>query len=148
MDLRASQRRAFQAFARVHGRLLVRTKGRPRWLGWRQSALVLETVGRRSGEVRAVPLLYMPHDEHFVILASNYGQEHPPAWWHNLQARPEAAVLWSGRRIPVRAEVVDGDDRVELVRRAREHCAQWRAYLANVDREIPIVVLRRRGDPD
>lgn len=140
------RRWSFQRFANFHGAVLLRTDGRPRWLGPGQYALVLETVGRRSGEPRTVPLLYMPDGDDFVVLASNYGQERPPAWWFNLQARPEAAVRWSGRRVPVRWRVTDGDERRALAERACAYNRQWRGYLTEVDRTIPIVVLERSDD--
>jgi F420H(2)-dependent quinone reductase len=137
------RRRFYQRFARVHGALLIRTKGRPRRLGLRQYALVLETVGRKSGAVRQLPLLYMPHGDDFVVLASNYGQERPPAWWFNLQAQPEAHVLVSGRRVPVTARVLEGDEREAIVPTARGYNVQWREYFASVQRELPIVCLER-----
>jgi deazaflavin-dependent oxidoreductase (nitroreductase family) len=140
----ARRRRFYQRFARIHGALLVRTNGRPRSLGWHQTALVLETVGRKTGEARRVPLLYLPHGDGFVVLASNYGQERPPAWWFNLRAQPDVHVLWSGRRVAVHARVAEGGERVALVERARTYNAQWRDYLSTVQREIPIVILERR----
>lgn len=146
MAYSARQRRFFQRFARLHGALLVRTKGRPRSLGWGQTALVLETVGRRSGQPRRVPLLYLPYGDDFVVLGSNYGQERPPAWWLNLQARPDAHVLWSGRRLPVRAREAEGEERAVLVEQATRYNAQWRDYLRSVDRHLPVVVLERRPD--
>ena len=96
----------------LHGALLVRTGGRPSRLGWHQHALVLETVGRRSGMPRPVPLLTMRHGGDFVVLASNYGQEHPPAWWLNLEANPNATVRLAHQRSrPVCARVATGDER-------------------------------------
>lgn len=139
----AIRRVAYQKFARAHGYVLLRTNGRPRRLGWNQYALVLETVGRRSGAVRAVPLLYLPDGDDFVVLASNYGQERPPAWWFNLQARPDAAVRWSGRRLTVRARLLTGDERDATVERGRDYNKQWQAYFENVRRELPVVKLER-----
>lgn len=140
-------RRFFQTFARYHGKLLLRTNGRPSSLGWGQTALVLETVGRKSGQVRAAPLLYMADGNDFIILASNYGQEHPPAWWFNLQARPEATVLWKGWRVPVVANELAGDERESRIPAMREYNAQWNMYLAEVHRYLPIVRLERSGFP-
>ncbi len=137
------RRVAYQRFATVHGYVLLRTNGRPRRLGRNQYALVLETVGRRSGATRAVPLLYLPDGENFVVLASNYGQERPPAWWLNLQARPDATVRWSGRRLAVRARVLTGDERAAIVGRGREYNRQWRGYFEHVRRELPVVMLER-----
>ncbi len=143
----SSARRSFyQRFAKVHGALLIRTKGRPRRLGWHQFACVLETVGRTSGQTRRLPLLYLPHGDAFLVLASNYGQERPPAWWFNLQARPDAVVLTRGRRVPVRARVLEGDERAAMVPIARDYNVQWRGYLTNVERVIPFVLLEPVAD--
>ena len=143
MPYSARRRQFYQRFAKVHGALLVRTKGRPRRLGLHQFALVLETVGRRSGELRALPLLYMPDRDAFVVLASNYGQERPPAWWFNLQAQPEAVVFVSGTRIAVRARKLEGDEREAIIPKAKAYNVQWRDYLASVERELPIIRLER-----
>jgi len=146
MPYSARRRRFYQRFAKVHGALLLRTNGRPRRLGRNQYALVLETVGRKSGEVRALPLLYMPDGDAFIILASNYGQERPPAWWFNLQDRPDAHVLLSGSRIAVRGRLLEGDEREQIIPRARDYNKQWREYFASVERDLPIVRLERRSE--
>jgi len=135
------QVRFFRAFARRHTRLLVRTRGRPSWSGPRLRFLVLETRGRHSGVTRSVVLLYMPDGEHFVVIASNYGGEQPPAWWLNLSAQPDALVHVSGRTIPVRARALAGEERAAMVARAVTYNRQWRGYLRTVQRELPIVRL-------
>ena len=45
----------------VHGALFLRAQNGPlaRWFG--ASILVLETVGRRTGRLRATPLAYLSH---------------------------------------------------------------------------------------
>ena len=146
MPYSARRRRFYQRFAKVHGALLLKTKGRPHRLGRNQFALVLETVGRRSGELRQLPLLYMPYDNSFLIIASNYGQERPPAWWFNLQAAPEAHVLWSGQRLAVRWRLLDGQEREDVIPQCRAYNPQWNEYFTSVERELPIVVLERVGD--
>jgi deazaflavin-dependent oxidoreductase (nitroreductase family) len=138
------QRLWFQWFAKAHGALLVRTNGRPHQLGRGRSALVLETIGRRSGATRRAPLLYMPRAGGFVVLASNYAQERPPAWWFNLKAEPDAVVLVSGRRVPVRARLTTGDERDGILEAAVVYNKQWLGYLRHLQREIPVVVLERR----
>lgn len=142
------RRTGYQWFAKGHGWLLLRTNGRPHRLGRTQYALVLETIGRKSGLVRSVPLLYLPSGDDFVILASNYGQEQPPAWWRNLEAEPDAAVLCAGRRIPVRARRTEGAERDALIERGRTYNKQWQGYFTTVQRELPVVVLERRPATD
>jgi len=131
----------FKGFARLHTRLLVRTRGRPSSLGPRRTFLVLETTGRRTGRPRSIVLLYMPEGDAFVVLASNYGQEHPPAWWRNLEARPDALVHLSGRTIPVRARALAGDERQAVVAKAVQYNPQWQGYVRTLRRELPVVLL-------
>ncbi len=135
------QVRFFRAFARRHTRVLVRTRGRPSWSGPRLRFLVLETRGRQTGRQRSVVLLYMPDGEHFVVIASNYGGEQPPAWWLNLSAQPEALVHVAGRTVRVRARALAGEEREAMLARAVTYNRQWRGYARTVRRELPIVRL-------
>jgi len=138
---RAARQRFYRGFARAHNALLRRTRGRPEHLGWRLRCLVLETTGRRSGLPRRVVLLYMPDGDGFVVLASNFGGERPPAWWVNLRASPAAVVECRGRRIPVRARELAGDERAVTLARAKAYNKQWRGYAASLQRPLPVVRL-------
>jgi deazaflavin-dependent oxidoreductase (nitroreductase family) len=55
-------------------------------------ALVLTTRGRRSGIPRSTPVLYTEDGPHYLVVASNWGQPHPPNWLLNLRAEPAATV--------------------------------------------------------
>ena len=77
-------------------------------------SLLITTTGRRSGEPRSNPLLYAPDGDAFVVLGSNWGQRHQPAWTGNLLANPQATVTVAGERIPVRARLVTGAERARL----------------------------------
>jgi len=132
----------YQRFAKVHGAVLIRTKGRSRRRNKHgYTFLVLETLGARSGASRQVPLLYLRRGDSFVVLASNFGQERPPAWFLNLLAHPEAHVLIGGQRTSVHARVLEGDERAALVPIVRGYNAQWNEYFDTVQREIPMVLL-------
>ena len=138
--------RFYRAFARSHTRFLVRTRGRPSWSGPHLTFLVLETTGRRSGQPRRVVLLYMARGDDFVVLASNFGGERPPAWWVNLQADPRGTVYRSGRRIAVRARALEGDERAAVLARAVVYNRQWKGYTQSLRRELPVVLLERTTD--
>lgn len=129
------------AFARAHGWLVLRTGGRPEHMTPRLRCLVLETRGRRSHKTRRIPLLYMPDGDGFVVIASNFGQEHPPAWWLNLQAEPDALVQLRGRRVAVHARELQGEERRLMLERATAHNKQWRAYATTLRRELPVIRL-------
>ena len=76
--------------------------------------LLLTTTGRKSGQERTVPLLYARHEGALLVVGSNWGQQHHPAWALNLLAKPEATVTIRGKSGPVRARVIEGTER-ELV---------------------------------
>jgi len=104
--------------------------------------LLLTTIGRRTGQPRTNPLLFMRDDDNFVVVASNGGRAEPPAWYLNLQAEPKATVRDGRRRFDVVAEMPADDEREELWRRLDEFYAGWSHYQTLTDRELPVVRLR------
>lgn len=76
--------------------------------------LLLTTTGRKSGQPRTVPLLFARHEGALLVVGSNWGQQHHPAWALNLLANPEATVAIRGESGPVHARLLEGDER-ELV---------------------------------
>jgi len=106
--------------------------------------LLLTTKGRRSGEPRTVPLLYMEDGERFVVVGSNGGRPEPPAWLLNLRANPEAEVQVGRRHHRVRAEILGGPAHNPLWERLGQYYNGWAHYQTLTDRPIPAVVLRPR----
>lgn len=106
--------------------------------------LLLHHVGRRSGEPRVTPLLYLADGRDLVIVASMGGTPKNPAWFHNLVAAPDIEVEVGRDRRPVRAEVADAEERARLWPRVVELYPGYAAYQARTDREIPVVLLRPR----
>ncbi len=95
--------------------LFRRSDGRWAVLGRaRLPCLLLTTTGRRSGEPRQQPLLYAPDGDGYVVVGSNWGQQHHPAWSANLLANPEATVRVGDRVVPVRAALARGAERERL----------------------------------
>ena len=115
------------------GRLLGSFDGNP--------VLLLHHVGRRSGEERVTPLLYLPDGDDLVIVGSMGGTPKHPAWFHNLTAQPETEVEVGRERRRVRARVAGPDERERLWPRLVEHYPAFRAYQARTEREIPVVIL-------
>ncbi|HEU4600269.1 MAG TPA: nitroreductase/quinone reductase family protein, partial [Solirubrobacterales bacterium] len=67
--------------------------------------LLLTTTGRKSGQQRTAPVVYLADGENYVVIGSNAGHSRTPAWSLNLKAKPEAEVEVGRKRIPVRARV-------------------------------------------
>lgn len=76
--------------------------------------VMLTTTGARSGKPRTVPILGIPVQGGIAVIASNWGQQHHPSWYHNLRAHPEAHVAIEGTSRRVRAVEADGERRAEI----------------------------------
>ena len=107
--------------------------------------VLLHHVGRRSGEPRVTPLIYLPDGEDVVVVGSMGGTPKDPAWVHNLRARPEVEIELGRERREVRARVADAEERARLWPRLVEHYPAFAAYQARTEREIPVVILAPRG---
>jgi deazaflavin-dependent oxidoreductase (nitroreductase family) len=119
------------------GRLLGSFDGNP--------VLLLHHVGRRSGEERTTPLIYLRDGEDLVIVASMGGTPKHPAWFHNLTDRPATEVELRGGRRAVTARVAGAEERARLWPRLVERHPAFADYQARAEREIPVVVLSPRG---
>ena len=102
--------------------------------------LLLTTTGRRSGEARTVPLMYVPAGEP-VLVASNGGSPTHPAWYLNLLSEPQATIEVGEERRRVVARTVTGPERGPLWQRAVANYPAYERYQRRVQRELPVVVL-------
>jgi len=106
--------------------------------------LLLTTTGRRSGQKRTAPVVYLADGGNYVVIGSNAGHSRTPAWSLNLQANPEAEVEVGRRRQPVRARVAAGEERADLWRKHNEQYSGFDEYEARTDRDIALFVLEPR----
>lgn len=111
------------------------------WQG--TTVLILETTGRKSGEPRPTPLIYGEHGEDYVIVASKGGADEPPAWYLNLETKPEVDVQVRDDRFRARARTATEEEKPELWKLMVERWPQYDEYQEKTDREIPVVVLER-----
>jgi deazaflavin-dependent oxidoreductase (nitroreductase family) len=103
--------------------------------------LVLHTIGRRSGAPRQTPLSYTKDGDAYVVIASDGGSPHDPDWYFNLVEHPDTEVEIRGRRRPVRAETVTGNERDRLWQQAVQSFGGYAGYQERTGREIPVVRL-------
>lgn len=120
-------------------KVLIRSEGRRTLLGpIGAPTLLLETTGRKSGQPRTSPLLFARDGAGVVVVGSNFGQAHHPAWTGNLLAHPDATVVAGGRRIPVRAELLDGDEADAAYQKMVEVTPVYSTYKGRTDRQIRV----------
>jgi deazaflavin-dependent oxidoreductase (nitroreductase family) len=107
--------------------------------------LLLATTGRKTGQRRTTPLMYLEDGENLVVIASNGGHANHPGWWLNLTADPRAEVQLRNRKKRVTAEEATGEDRERLWRDIVDVYSGYEGYQRSTDRKIPVVILRPEG---
>jgi F420H(2)-dependent quinone reductase len=106
--------------------------------------LLLTTTGRKSGQQRTAPVVYLADGDNLVVIGSNAGHNRTPAWSLNLKADPDAEVEVGRDRRPVRARVAEGEERAGLWRKHNEQYSGFDEYEARTDRDIALFVLEPR----
>jgi deazaflavin-dependent oxidoreductase (nitroreductase family) len=92
------------------GRLGLRRHTEQQW-----GMLRLHTVGRQSGKARVAIVGFIEDGPNVVTPAMNGWADPEPAWWLNLQARPDATIeLPDGSTRAVRARAAVGEERTRL----------------------------------
>ncbi|MFD1546234.1 nitroreductase/quinone reductase family protein [Nonomuraea guangzhouensis] len=131
---------AFRWFNNLMARR-IRRKGGGIFLGF--NALVLTTIGAKSGLERTNPVGWFPgKDGSWLIVASAAGAAGNPAWYYNLAAHPDKVrIEVDGRKIAVVAEQLHGVERAEAWQQIVDAAPRFGQYQVKTDRELPIVRL-------
>lgn len=125
-------------------RILTRTRGKYTVLGpIGAPTLLLTTTGAKSGQPRTSPLLYCRDGDRLLVIGSNFGQAHHPAWTANLRAHPDAVVTIGGVDVPVVAQQLAGDERQRAIDGFIAMTGVYAAYLKRTDRDIRVFALER-----
>ena len=110
--------------------------------------LRLRTVGRRSGAERIAILGYFEDGPDLVTMAMNGWGDPEPAWWLNLQARPDAVVeLVDGPRA-VHGRAAAGEERERLWARWAHYDQGLDDYAALRSRQTAVVIFEPRRARD
>jgi deazaflavin-dependent oxidoreductase (nitroreductase family) len=100
----------------------------------------LTTTGAKSGCDRTVPLVGIFDGPRVILIASNFGQDHNPAWYHNLRALPRAAITVRGRTTRYHCREADAGEYETYWREAVAIFPGWVAYHRWTTRHIPMLI--------
>jgi deazaflavin-dependent oxidoreductase (nitroreductase family) len=129
-------------------RLLMRSRGRYTVLGpFAAPTMLLTTTGAKSGLPRTQPLLFGRQGDSIVVVGSNFGQAHHPAWTGNLLATPRAVVTIGGKDIPVEAELLSGQEAEAAYTLMTQLARNYAAYRTRTDRQIRVFRLTAAPTP-
>jgi deazaflavin-dependent oxidoreductase (nitroreductase family) len=146
-ELRPARSRAemdLSVFGPSHVRLYQETDGEQGYLWNGAPILLLTTRGRKSGQMRTTPLIFVTNGDDPVIIASKGGAPDHPDWFLNLEADPHVQVQVKADVFDAVARTASGEERDRLWTEALKAWPQYADYQRNTEREIPVVVLERR----
>ena len=111
-------------------------------------ALVLTTIGRKSGAERTTPVGWFPGGGgSWLVVASAAGAPGNPAWYYNIAAHPDQVQIeMAGRKVAVTAEQLHGDDRTRAWEQIVAASPRFGQYQQKTDRELPVIRLVPRAD--
>jgi deazaflavin-dependent oxidoreductase (nitroreductase family) len=107
--------------------------------------LLLTCVGRKSGEKRTVPLVFLQHGDDLVIVGSLAGYDKHPTWYLNIRANPKCWVQLDRRKMTAVAREATGEERQELWPKLNTLFPVWGYFQKQTDRPFPIVILSPTG---
>jgi deazaflavin-dependent oxidoreductase (nitroreductase family) len=140
-------------YLKFHVYIYERTDGRVGKHSNRVPALLLTTTGRKSGQARTLGLTYYRDGDEVIVVASNGGSDHPPAWLLNLQADPRVKVRLGREVVGATARVATPEERARLwplVNRTNRGMAplfhpgaigRYDVHQRHTSREIPVVII-------
>ncbi len=137
-DWASDHRRQYISSGGVEGHILDLTD-----IGGRAftTTLLLRTIGRKSGKVRMLPLIYGDTGGEVVVVASKGGADTHPAWYLNLKEGGEVAFQIATQAFRARWREPQGAERAEIWAYMEHLYPPYKDYQAATDREIPLVML-------
>jgi deazaflavin-dependent oxidoreductase (nitroreductase family) len=105
--------------------------------------LLLTTVGRRTGQRRTSPMMYLPDEDRYLVIASNNGAVDDPQWYRNLLADPSVTVELAGQSFRAEATPLDGDDYDRSWAEIKNRYPFFTEHEQRAGRRIPVVALTK-----
>ncbi len=125
--------------------VIERSRGRYTALGpLGAPTMLLTTTGAVTGRARTTPLLFARDGEDILVVGSNFGQDHHPAWSKNLIVHPDAIVMIGGTTVPVTAELLTGDEARAGFEKMIDVVPVYAEYRNRTDRDIRVFRLSAR----
>jgi F420H(2)-dependent quinone reductase len=101
---------------------------------------LLTTTGRKTGQPRVSPLLYLRDGDRVILVASQGGREKNPMWYLNLKADPKVAVQIKDEVLQLRARDASPEERHDYWPKLVAMYPSFDDYQSWTDRVIPVVI--------
>jgi F420H(2)-dependent quinone reductase len=127
-------------FMAINAFLIRATRGRIGTQLGTQSILILNTVGRKSGQPRSIPIAYFFYEGRYLIVESNWGRDNHADWYFNIQKQPQVSIEVKGKLIKAVAKFAEGEEYVRLWEYLTRKHPPYLDYQKMTNRQIPIAI--------
>lgn len=107
--------------------------------------LLLTAVGRKSGEQRVTPLVFLQDGDEMVIVGSLAGYDSHPAWVLNLNANSDCWVQLDDKKTTAVARDATDVEREALWPKLDALFPPWGYFQSQTDRPFAIKILKSTG---
>jgi deazaflavin-dependent oxidoreductase (nitroreductase family) len=101
---------------------------------------LLTTTGRKTGEPRVSPLLYLREGNRVILVASQGGAATNPMWYLNLKAKPAVSVQIKNETLHLTARDATEAERTSYWPKLTAMYSSFDDYQSWTDRVIPVVI--------
>ena len=103
---------------------------------------ILSTIGRKSGKLRKVPLLYLRDGDNVVMTASKGGMTKLPIWYHNVAAAETSDIQIGKDKRTYRMREASPEEEEALWPKLEAMYPDYKEYRARTEgvRHIPILI--------
>ena len=101
---------------------------------------ILTTTGRKSGQPRDSPLLFLREGNRIVLVASQGGRATNPMWYLNIQANPRVKFQIKNEVLELTARDATDSERDEYWPKLDAIYPDFANYRSWTDRKIPIIL--------
>tara|TARA_B100000029_G_scaffold455878_1_gene483465 strand:- start:1667 stop:2110 length:444 start_codon:yes stop_codon:yes gene_type:complete len=121
-------------YEKYNGKYLGEYKGLPFCL--------IRIKGRKSGLIRTIPLLTIPKNGDYILVASNWGSFNHPLWYLNLVEEPTFEMKIGSKNFQMKAEEIFSEEKEKLWPKIVDAYPDYQRYKDRTDRNIPVLVCK------
>lgn len=101
---------------------------------------LLTTIGRKTGQPRVSPLLYLREGNRVILVASQGGAAKNPMWYLNLKANPKVTIQIKDEVLHLTARDATEQEKSEYWPKLVEMYSSFDDYQSWTHRVIPVVI--------
>lgn len=107
--------------------------------------LLLTTIGRKSGQQRTTPLVFLQHGNDVVVVGSLAGYDEDPTWCRNLNANPNCWIQLDEKKSKAVARDASEAERKALWPKLNQVFPAWGYFQGQTERPFPIKIISPTG---